>query len=93
MHQYFQQFNVGETPTLNTDLTPELNHNNMVLEICNNWPWAKWLMCKYREGWLKNVDPMEQDWYNFIINNGIDIETYKDSKEFMEKHLKLLIEI
>jgi len=90
MHQFFQHINMGNSPIQNTDLTPELNHNNMVLEISNNWPWAKWLMCKYREGWLKKIDTIEQDWYNFMINNGIDIETYKNEEEFIEKNLKSL---
>ena len=60
-------------------------HNYVVLEIANNWSFVRWTMCKLREGWLKHADEMEQYWLNFIQGNNIDVESFKNKEEFLEK--------
>jgi len=64
-------------------------HNETVLEITNNWKFVRWLMCRHREGWLKEVDQMENLWINFILSKNIDIESYKNEEEFLKEHWKL----
>jgi len=64
-------------------------YNCLVLEIANNWPWVRWLMYRHREKILKKVDPLEKDWFNFIISNNIDIEKYeKNSDLFIKDYFK-----
>jgi hypothetical protein len=90
VHPFFQEFiNNQSGPTVQEN--PTFNHNNMVLEIANNWPFVRWTLWRYNEGKLKTVDLMEQDWLNFIIKNNIDVEKYgKDSDSFLKDHLKPL---
>ena len=59
-------------------------HNEAVLEIANNWPFARWMMDRYRNGELKQVDQIEQLWLNFIVQNNINIESYKNNEEFLK---------
>ena len=67
--------------------TPEyINHNETVLEIVNNWKFVGWLMCRHREGWLKEIDQMENLWLNFIVRKNINIELYKNEEEFIKDH-------
>ena len=79
---FFQSFfNQGNTPEALK--TPEyILHNEAVLEILNNWPFVCWLMDRYRHGEIKQIDPMEQLWYNFITSKNIDITIYKNKEEF-----------
>ena len=62
-------------------------HNYVVQEIANNWLFVRWMMCRLREGWLKKADEMEQYWLTFIQGNNIDIESFKNKEEFLEKWL------
>jgi len=94
-------------------ISPNLEHNTLVLEIANSWNFVRWLMYRYREGLLKKqdegkkylysnfdrnlekefskVDQLDQIWLNFIMQNGINIESYKNEDEFVEKNLKELV--
>jgi len=94
-------------------MTPELQHNLIILEISNNWNFVQWSMYRYREGLLKReepekkyinsifernldqklseIDQLDQLWINFIMQNGINIESYKNEDEFIEKNLKKLV--
>jgi hypothetical protein len=68
-----------------------ISYNETIFEIGNNWPFVRWLMCRQKEGWLKQMDPLEQHWMNFIVANNIDIESFKNNEEFIEKYKKLPI--
>jgi hypothetical protein len=88
-HTFFQQFGFpGFTPPPQ-QLTPEDQKylvNSLILEIASNWPFARWMMDQFRNGELKDVDPAEQDWLNFINGNNIDLEKYgKNSEQFVEE--------
>lgn len=64
-------------------------HNTLVFEIVNNWPWVRWLMDRVNHQEVKQVDPMERDWLNFILENHIDVEKYgKDSDQFINEWFK-----
>jgi len=89
MQQFFQQFinQQGNQMTSN----PVLDHNNMVLEIANNWGFVCQTLYGYKQGILKKVDVLQQDWLNFIYKNNIDIEFFgKDPESFMKAHIKPL---
>ena len=86
-HVFFQEFGIPQRD--NQKIDPVYSRNTMVLEISNNWPFARWMMDKYRNGDLKKVDNIERDWLHFIINNNIDVEKYgKDSDNFINEHFK-----
>jgi len=85
-HVFFQQFGNNRPEIIEN---PTYLYNTMILEISNNWPWVRWLMYRYREKILKEVDILERDWLDFIIKNNIDVEKYeKDSSKFIEDFLK-----
>ena len=89
-HEFFQNIVVQQQPQ---QADPQyLQWNYIVLEISNNWSFVRWLMCRYREGWLKQMDQMEQFWYNFIINNNINVELYKNEEEFLRAWSKAVPE-
>ena len=68
---------------------PTYLHNTMVFEMAANWPWVRWMMDRFNHQELKEVDPMERDWLNFIIQNKVDVEKYKkDSDAFIEEWFK-----
>ena len=68
---------------------PKYLHNCMVLEIATNWPEVRWIMDRFRNQELKEVDPLERDWLNFILNNKVDVEKYgKDEEKFIAKYFK-----
>ena len=63
--------------------------NTLVMEMASNWPWVRWMMDRYRNNELKKVDPLEKDWFNFVIGNNIDVEKYgKDSELFLNEWFK-----
>lgn len=91
MHQFFQQFTINpQQDTMVDNLTPELRHNLVVLEMCNNWPHVRWLMYRHREGLLKQVDEMEQLWLNYVLQNNIPTEEDKDGTIFYGANIKKL---
>jgi len=68
---------------------PDYLFNTMILELVNNWEFVIELMDKFYRSVLKEVDPLERDWINFIIQNKIQINIYGgDSNRFMEANLK-----
>jgi hypothetical protein len=89
-HVFFQEF--GIPPRAEEVITPEQakhNKNCLVLEIANNWPHVRWLMDRHRHGELKQVDPLERDWFNFIISNNIDVEKYeKNFDQFINEYIE-----
>jgi hypothetical protein len=90
-HIFFQEF--GIPPRMNeNDISPEqtkYQKNCLVLEISNNWSHVRWLMDRHRHGELKTVDPLERDWFNFIISNNIDVEKYeKNSDQFINEYIE-----
>ena len=60
-----------------------ITHNEIVLEIINNWEFVKNLMRKKAEGKLQQVDQWEQLWYNFLVTKNIDIFMYQNEQEFL----------
>jgi hypothetical protein len=84
-----QFFNNQPNNIQQQSIKPEFQQNLLVLEMINNWPFVRSLMLKHREGKLQQVDPLENDWISFILNNQIDIESFtKDS--FLETYFKNL---
>lgn len=76
-----------EVPNPSND--PTYLHNTLVMEMAANWPWVRWMMDRYRNNELKQVDPLERDWFNFVIGNNIDVEKYgKDSDLFLDEWFK-----
>ena len=65
-----------------------LQWNYVFLEISNNWPFVRWMMDRYRHGELKQMDQMEQLWYNFLTQNNVDVESYKNNEEFLKAYLQ-----
>jgi hypothetical protein len=91
-HVFFQEFGIpGQQPE---QLAPEqvkYNTNCLIFEISNNWPYVRWMMDRYRHQELKQVDPMEKDWLDFIISKNIDVEKYeKNSSEFINEYIEKL---
>jgi len=66
-----------------------LIHNEIILEIINNWEFVIDLMKRYKEGKLQQVDDWEHLWYNFIISKNIDISQYKNEEEFHKAFWKI----
>lgn len=88
-HVFFQEF--GITPQDNQLSSDEIKYNTncVIFEIANNWPFIRCLMDKYRNNVLKQVDPLERDWFNFIITNQVNVEKYgKDSSTFIQEYIK-----
>lgn len=83
---FFQTFfGPGAQNIQNTSQQSEyILHNEALLEISNNWPYARWTMDRYRHKDLHQVDPMEQFWVEFIVKNNIDVENYKNNEEFLD---------
>ena len=88
-HVFFRDF---FPPKSEDQIPPEqtkYNRNYLVLEIANNWPFVRWLMDRHRNQELKSVDLMEKDWFNFIINNNINVEKYgSNSDEFINEYIE-----
>jgi hypothetical protein len=88
-HVFFQEF--GIPPQGEQQISPEeakYLKNCLILEIANNWPYVRWMLDRYRHGELNQVDPLERDWFNFIISNNIGIEKYeKNSNQFINEYI------
>jgi len=81
---FFQTF-FGQQNTQPIQQIPEyIIHNEAVFEISNNWIHVTDLIKKYKTGKLKQLDQLEQLWYNFLINKNIDITQYKNEEEFIK---------
>ena len=86
-HEFFQNIIINQQEPQQQD-PPYLQHNLVMLEIVNNWPFVRWLMDRYRHGEVKQVDPMEQLWLGYFVNNNLDIEIYKNEEEFLRANMK-----
>ena len=79
----------GQEEILTPSEDPTYLHNTFIMEMAANWPWVRIMMDLYRNNELKQVNPMERDWFNFIIGNNIDVEKYgKDSDLFLNEWFK-----
>lgn len=67
----------------------DIVNNDKVLEIFNNWDFIIDLMNRYKEGKITQVDQMEHECIDYILSNDIDITSYKNNDEFLEKFWKL----
>jgi|AntAceMinimDraft_10_1070366.scaffolds.fasta_scaffold14709_3 hypothetical protein len=84
-HVFFQ--NIGrKQATLKQNST--YLHNSTILEIVNNWFYIKQMMHKYKEEKLHEVDILEKEWFDFILQNDINIEKYEKVDKFMDDYLK-----
>lgn len=92
MHQFFQQFSRPQQPQAKMDITPEMRHNLMVYEICNNWEFVKDLYLKISKGEVDLVQPMEGDWINFLSANQIDINSYNSKEDFEKNYERVFAE-
>ena len=92
MHkQFFSGFgNPFQQQAPQGDSNQDYLHNTLVLEIENNFPFAQWLMYRYVHGHLKQVDPVEKNWIDFLLGNNINILEYKkgEGKKFTERYFK-----
>ena len=91
-HQFFQGFipQQGMAQHQGTNMTPELKHNEIAMEIYANWEFVIKLVERAEGQQEINVDAMEKDWLNFINQNKVDIKSYENNEDFIEKNLKLL---
>ena len=89
-HVFFQSFGINpQGPEELTEDQKKHLRNVLVLELSNNWPFVRCLMDKYRNGLLKEVDPLERDWFNFIISNHVDVEKYgKNFEDFVQEYIQ-----
>jgi hypothetical protein len=62
--------------------------NCLIFEVTANWSFVQELMNKYKNGKLVNVDPLERDWFNFMIENNVDVDKYESPEKFAEDYLK-----
>jgi hypothetical protein len=86
-HVFFE--NIGGKPKVEiSEDQKRYNRNCLIFEMESNWSFVQELMNKYKDGKLVNVDPLERDWFNFFIENGIDIDNYNDPTTFVETYLK-----
>jgi len=92
-HIFFQQFGINPNGEIQIPIDPTYAHNTMIMEIYNNWPFCRWLMFRYKEGVLKQVDQVENEWLNFIMKNNLDLEKYeKDCDSFLKENIKSINE-
>jgi len=91
-HQRIVFGNMGgvprEEPTPPTQEELNYNFNTMVFEIASNWGFVTELMKRFKDGNVKQVDPLERDWLNFFIQNQVEIEKYENEEQFIESWLK-----
>lgn len=87
---FFQAFFGPQQSAQTQQQTPEyIVYNEIVLEIINNWEFVKDLIQRHISGKLKQVDQLEQTWFNFLNANKIDIRLYKNEMEFRNAFWKI----
>jgi len=91
-HQFFQGF-IPQQEMVNqgTNMTPELRHNEIAMEIYANWEFVNELVERAKDQQEINVDAMERDWLTFINQNKVDIKSYETNEDFIENNLKPLV--
>ncbi len=76
-------FQIFSSPFKNEPKLPEyIIHNELILEIINNWNYITELFEKYETGSLTNIDQLDSKWMSFFIKNNIKITDYKNEEEF-----------
>jgi len=85
-----QFFHINQPQQSQNNMTPELQNNLIVLEICNNWEFVTDLYFKMMSGNLTKVDTLETSWISYINSNNLNIDNYKDADDFQNKHLRAL---
>jgi len=65
-------------------MTKEQAHNEIIMEMANNWESVRTLAQKIKNNSLSNVDQLEHTWYNVIVTLNIDILGYNDDHSFLE---------
>ena len=91
MHHFFQGFIPTQQVQID-DRTPQQNHNEMVLEIINNWDCVIDLVDGIKSGKIDQITVYEKDWLNFINSNALSIENFKTKDDFMNKNIKSLVD-
>ena len=92
-HQFFQGFIPQQEMVQHqgTNMTPELRHNEIAMEIYANWEFVIKLVERAQAQEKIEVDAMERDWLTFINQNKVDIKSYENNEDFIEKNLKPLV--
>ena len=75
-HQRIVFGNMGGQGQPKEQVTPEDQkylHNTMIFEMAANWPYIVALMERFKANEIKQVDPLERDWLNFILVNHIEV--------------------
>jgi len=88
---FHQVFTNQAPPQAPNSMTVELQNNLIVFEISNNWEFVQKLFFQMINGEISKVDTLETNWISYINSNSLDIRNYKDSDEFLDKHLRVLV--
>ena len=87
---HFQAFFGPQGPQqVQEQIPPFIIINQFILEIVNNWDEIKRLLKKQKNGTLKKVQPIDQEWFNFLTNNKIDLSIYEKSDDFQNAYWKI----
>ena len=91
-HQFFQGFIPQQEQVRTPNTTTDLEYNLIILEISNNWEVVKELIQRFiaANGESIQVDQLENEWAQFITQNKIDINSFKNEDEFVNQYLKPL---
>jgi hypothetical protein len=63
---FFQAFFGPQQAQIQQQIPEYITHNEIVLEIINNWDCVKELISKIKSGKTNKVDQIEQTWITFI---------------------------
>jgi hypothetical protein len=86
-HVFFRQENQNK----NTEkINPKLQHNLVVMEICNNWEIVKELYIRIERGEVDLLNPLEATWVQFLSGTNTNIQDFDNESEFESKMIKTL---
>ena len=86
MTQVFESFFPQQEAPIQRD--PQIQHNEIIMEMANNWESVKCLAKKIKDGTLESLDQFEQIWYNVLLTSGMDVSLYEDENSFMAAWIK-----
>ena len=89
-HQFFQGFFPPKEQQTQISRPHNIIHNDMVLEISNNWESIKDLIDRIKKEQVDTVSNLEKEWINFLNVNKINLDIFKNEDEFVVKNLKPL---
>lgn len=91
-HQFFHGF-IPQQDIIEGEgnTTSALTHNLMAMEIYNNWQFALELFERSIGQETVEVNLIEKDWLVFLNKNNINIKSYENKEDFIEKNLKPLV--